>query len=182
MHGGVELENLKEENIEAMIKGCENLERHIETIKNFNLPFVIAINKFYTDTDKEIDALEGYLRDKGYNFELADIHTNGGNGGIKLAERVLKVLNENKKDELHFLYETKDDIKDKILKVAKKAYGAGSVEYSPKALEKIELYKKLGYSNLLICIAKTQNSVTDDSKILNAPKDFTIHVKGRIHD
>ncbi len=177
MHGGVELENLKEENIEAMIKGCENLERHIETIKNFNLPFVIAINKFYTDTDKEIDALEGYLRDKGYNFELADIHTNGGNGGIKLAERVLKVLNENKKDELHFLYETKDDIKDKILKVAKKAYGAGSVEYSPKALEKIELYKKLGYSNLLICIAKTQNSVTDDSKILNAPKDFTIHVK-----
>ena len=177
MHGGVELENLKEENIEAMIKGCENLERHIETIKNFNLPFVVAINKFYTDTDKEIIALEEYLKDKGYNFELADIHTNGGNGGIKLAERVLKVLNENKKDELHFLYETKDDIKDKILKIAKKAYGAGSVEYSPKALEKIELYKKLGYSNLLICIAKTQNSVTDDSKILNAPKDFTIHVK-----
>ncbi|MBR4237143.1 formate--tetrahydrofolate ligase [bacterium] len=177
MHGGVDVTNLKEENVEAMLKGIENLERHIETIKNFNKPFVVAINKFYTDTDKEIEALSAYLESKGYPYSLATIHTDGGNGGINLANTVLKVIDENKDMKLKYLYERGDSLITKIEKVSKKAYGATSVEISEKAQEKLDLYEKQGYSNLLICMAKTQNSVTDDAKVLGAPKDFAIHVK-----
>ncbi|MBP5342674.1 formate--tetrahydrofolate ligase [bacterium] len=177
MHGGVLVENLKEENVDALIKGLDNLERHVETIKNFNKPFVIAINKFDTDTRKEIKALEDYLDSKNYPYSLASIHTDGGNGGINLANKVLEVMEKNKDMKLRYLYEIEDDLITKIKKVSNKAYGAKDVEFSDKAKEKLELYKKMGYSNLLVCMAKTQNSVTDDAKVLGAPKDFVIHVK-----
>jgi len=177
MHGGVDKENLKEENVKAMLDGINNLERHINTIKTFNLPFVVAINRFYSDTDNEVKALENYLDNKGYTYSLANIHTEGGNGGIDLAEKVANIVDNNKEDTLKYLYEETDEIETKILKVAKKAYGAENIEISLKAQNKIDEYKRLGYNNLLICMAKTQNSVTDDSNVLNAPTGFTIHVK-----
>ena len=177
MHGGVEKENLNLENVDAMMKGLDNLERHIETIKNFNKPFVVAINRFYSDTDSEVKALEKYLESKSYPYSLATIHTDGGNGGIDLANTVLNVIKTQGDMKLKYLYEREDSLITKIEKVSKKAYGATSVEISDKAKEKLDLYEKEGYSNLLICMAKTQNSVTDDAKVLGAPKDFAIHVK-----
>jgi len=177
MHGGMEKENLKEENVQAMLDGMNNLERHIETIKNFNLPFVVAINKFESDSENEVKALENYLTSKNYPYSLALIHSNGGNGGIDLANTVLKVVESNPTPDLHYLYNVEDSIEDKILKISRKAYGAKDIEISPKVQEKINEYKKAGYNNLLVCMAKTQNSVTDDATLINAPKDFTIHVK-----
>ena len=176
MHGGQPLENLKEENLEALNTGLQNLDKHIETIHSFNKNVVVAINKFPTDTDKEINLILDHLKEIGVRGELAEIHTLGGKGGIALANTVLELVDSENSD-LHYLYEREDSIKDKIFKVAKAAYGAGSVEYSDKALEKIDEYTRLGYDKLLICMAKTQNSVTDDAKMLNAPKGFTLHVK-----
>ena len=177
MHGGEDIDHLQEENVPALMKGLENLERHIETIKNFNMRYIIAINKFFKDTDNEIKALEDYLNEKGYPFELSDIFSKGGSGGIELAKHTLKIMEEKPVNKLKFLYEREDSIKDKILKICQKAYGAKDVEYSKLAEEKIKMFEEKGYSNLLVCMAKTQNSVTDDAKVLNAPKDFTIHVK-----
>ncbi len=175
MHGGVELEKLNEENIDAMIEGCKNLERHINTIKTFNKKFVVAINRFYTDTDNEIKALEEYLSNRGYKFALTEIYSKGGNGGIKLAEEVLSLLNND--DKLKYLYETSDTLKDKIIKIATKAYGARSVIFSDTALSKLEYYQNNGFGDRLVCMAKTQNSVTDNAKLLNAPTDFDITVR-----
>ena len=175
MHGGVELENLKNENIDAMIEGCKNLERHIQTIKNFNKKFVVAINRFYTDTDSEIKALEEYLENKGYKYALTEIYSKGGSGGIKLAEEVLSLMDSN--DELHYLYEKSDTLENKIINISKKAYGAKNVIFSDLAKEKLEYYQNNGFGDRLICMAKTQNSVTDNAKVLNAPTDFDITVR-----
>ena len=176
MHGGVELEKLTEENVDAMLKGCENLERHITTLKNFNMNYVVAINHFYKDTPNEINALSEYLKKNGHPYAQAREFMEGGEGMKDIAKVVLDVVNNNNK-ELHYLYEREDSIKDKILSIVTKAYGGGSVEYSDLALKKIEEYTKKGYDKLLVCMAKTQNSVTDDAKVLNAPKGFTVHVR-----
>ncbi len=176
MHGGIALEELGKENVEGMLKGVENLERHIETIQNFGLNYVIAINKFFKDTDQEINALLAYCKEKGHPVKVADIFEKGGEGGKDLALLVLQKSAEEPK-EVKYLYNVTDSIKDKILSISQKAYGASVVEYSETANKKIEEYEKEGYGKLLICMAKTQNSVTDDSKILNAPKGFIIHVK-----
>ena len=175
MHGGVELENLNNENIDAMIKGCQNLERHINTIKTFNKKFVIAINRFYTDTDNEIKALEEYLEAKGYKYALTEIYSKGGEGGIKLAKEVLSIIDNN--DKLKYLYEREDTLKDKIIKIATKAYGARSVIFSDTALSKLDYYQNNGFGDRLVCMAKTQNSVTDNPKLLNAPTDFDVTVR-----
>ena len=176
MHGGVELENLKEENVDAMLKGCENLERHIETLKNFNMRYIVAINKFYADTSNEIEALEHYLTEKGHAYSLSEEFEKGGEGTLDLARKVKEDCDLPPRD-LHYLYSKDAPIKEKIEAVVKNAYGGSMVEYSPEATRKIEEYTQKGYDKLLICMAKTQNSVTDDSKVLNAPKGFTVHVK-----
>ena len=176
MHGGVPLEKLTEENIDAMLKGCENLERHITTLKNFNMNYVVAINHFYKDTPNEIKALSEYLESKSHPYAQAREFMEGGEGMKDIAKCVLDIVNSDNK-ELHYLYSKDDSIKDKILNVVKKAYGGSSVEYSDIALKKIEEYTKKGYDKLLICMAKTQNSVTDDAKVLNAPEGFTVHVR-----
>ncbi|MCR5564451.1 MAG: formate--tetrahydrofolate ligase [Gammaproteobacteria bacterium] len=176
MHGGEDVTALKNENVDAMLKGIENLERHIQTIKNFNRPYVVAINRFYSDTDKEVKALMEYLDSKGHPYALSNGFAEGGKGTIDLANLVLKVV---EKDNSHIkrLYELTDSIETKILNVVKGAYGGAAVEYSELALKKLEEFNKLGYSNLMVCMAKTQNSVTDDAKVIGAPEGFTIHVK-----
>ena len=176
MHGGVALEDLGKENIEKMLEGTDNLLKHIDTIKQFNLPYVVAINHFFKDTEGEIKALEKFLEDGGHPYALAQEFMYGGDGTLDLAKLVLMTI-DNSKSELKYLYEREDSIKEKIEKIAKKAYGALGVKYSEKAEELIKEYEKRGYNNLLICMAKTQNSITDDAKLLNAPKDFYINVK-----
>lgn len=176
MHGGVPLEDLGIENVDSMLKGCENLDRHVNTIKTFGMNCVISINKFYKDSDKEIEALLAYCKAKGYKAELTDIFDKGGEGGISLAKAVLEECDKPLKS-IQYLYDENETIKNKIIDISTKAYGAKAVEFSKLAEEKIIEFEKNGYKSLLICMAKTQNSVTDDSKILNAPNDFTIHVK-----
>ena len=129
MHGGEDVADLKNENVEAMLKGIENLERHIQTIKNFNRPYVVAINRFYSDTDKEVKVLMEYLESKGHPYALSNGFAEGGKGCTDLAKLVLNVI---EKDNSHIkrLYELSDSIEDKILKVVKGAYGGAKVEYS----------------------------------------------------
>ncbi len=176
MHGGVELENLKEENVEAMLNGVANLEKHIDTIKHFNKKYIVAINKFYTDTDAEIKALEDYLDSKGHPYSLTLEFEYGSNGMVDITNKIIDITNEPNTN-LKYLYDLNDSIEEKIEKIAKKAYGAGNVEYSDIVKEKIKEYTSLGHDKLLICVAKTQNSLSDDSKLLNAPLGFTLHVK-----
>lgn len=177
MHGGVEQNDLTHENVEAMLKGIDNLNRHIETIKNFNKRYIVAINRFASDTDNEVLALENYLKNNNHPYSLATVFSDGGLGGLDLADKVIDMLKVDDKPSLKYLYDVNDTIQSKILNICQKAYGAKDVEYSQKALIKIEELEKKGYDKLLICMAKTQNSVTDNKDLLNAPKDFTIHVK-----
>ena len=177
MHGGVEYENLAKPNTRALKRGLCNLAKHIDTIKRFNLPYVVAINKFYQDSDGEIKALKNYLKENGHPYELCDIFAQGGKGGIKLAKVVMDVIDKMPNDGFKYLYEQNDSIEQKIYKIATKAYGAKDIEFSKKALEQLNTFKKMGYDKLLVCIAKTQNSLTDDGKVLGAPTDFLIHIK-----
>ena len=175
MHGGVAKENLKEENVKALIKGAENLKKHVETIQAFHLPFMVAINKFPTDTPKEIAALKRWCKKQGYPIELSDVWAKGGKGGIQLAKKVLEIVQQE--NHFSYLYDLDDSIEEKINKIAKIAYGAKDVEFSDLAKEQLQLYKENGWDHLAVCIAKTPSSLSDDPKLLGAPKDFTLHVK-----
>lgn len=174
-HGGVSKENLKEENVEALLKGTANLQKHIETVQAFNLPFVVAINKFPTDSKKEIAALKKWCQENNYPIELSTVYENGGKGGLKLASKVLEIINEP--NDFKQLYDLNDSIEDKILKVSQIVYGAKDIELSPLAKEQIKKYKKLGWDKLAICIAKTPASLSDDPTLTGRPENFTIHVR-----
>ena len=174
-HGGVKKDNLNEENVEAMLKGTCNLQKHIETIQAFKLPFVIAINKFPTDSDAEVKALYDWCLKNNYPIELSSVWENGGNGGIELAHHVLKLVNEP--NDFKQIYDLNDSIETKLNKVASIVYGAKNVELSPLAIEQIKTYKEYGWDKLAICIAKTPASLSDDPTLFGRPKDFTIHVR-----
>lgn len=175
MHGGVESEDLEKENVEALLKGAANLEKHVETIQSFGLPFVIAINKFAKDTPAEVDALMNWCHEHNYPVSEADGWANGGEGMKDLANQIVKTCEE----ENHYkpLYDVNNSIKDKIFTIASKVYGAKDVEYTPEAEEKIAYFKTQGWDKLPVCMAKTPNSLTDDAKIKGRPEGFTIHVK-----
>ena len=175
-HGGVALKDLKEENVDALKKGLGNLDKHLETIKEFGLPCVVAINKFLTDTDNEIKVLLDWAKEKDVEISLSEVYANGGKGGIDLANKVVKVL-----DKVHSnykpLYDMDDPIKTKVLKIAKAAYGAKDVIYSDIAQAKIEELQGSIASKYYVCMAKTPNSLTDDPKVIGRPTDFNIFVK-----
>ncbi len=176
MHGGVPKNDLANENIEALKKGYDNLKKQAENLMKFNIPLVIAINKFPTDTEGEVEALSEMLEADGYEYSLSDVFAKGSQGAIDLAKKVVDAC-EGKDSSFQSIY-TKDlAIKDKILKIAKEIYGASDVKYSKKAEKDITLYEKLGYSNLLVCMAKTQYSLSDDPTKLGAPKDFVINIR-----
>lgn len=175
MHGGVEQEDLEKENVEAMLKGAENLAKHIETIKAFGLPYIVAINKFAKDTPAEVEALLSWCTENGYPVAEADGWANGGNGMKELAEKVV-VLTEQENSYAP-LYDTEDSIEDKMTRIATVVYGAKDVEFSPEAQEKIAVFRKYGWDKLPVCVAKTQNSLSDDANLKGRPTDFTIHVK-----
>ena len=175
MHGGVLKENLKEENVDALLKGICNLEKHIENIKKYNLPYVISINKFYTDTDKEIEALLKWAKDNGHEISLSEVFTKGSEGGIDLAKKVIAKIDD--KNDFKFLYDTNDTIKNKITTICKEIYGASEVEFLQTAKNQMANFKKNGWDKLPICMAKTQYSFSDNQKLLGRPENFVITIR-----
>ena len=175
-HGGIEKEKIQEENIEGLEKGIDNLYRHIENLKNkFGLNVIVALNRYQTDTEKEIEWLKNKLEEKNITLSLVEGWAKGGEGAIDIANKLIELV--TKKENFQMMYEDSDTIKEKILKVATKIYGATDVKYSKEALENIEKIEKLGYENLPVCIAKTQYSFSDDPKNLEAKNDYKITVR-----
>lgn len=175
MHGGVAKEDLEKENVEAMLAGAANLKKHIESVQEFGVPFVVAINKFSKDTPLEVNALKKWCEGYGYPVEESDGWAKGGNGTTELAEHVVKLCNEE--SHFHPVYDTEETIKQKITDIAVKIYGAKDVEFSEEAEEKIKLFMTYGWDRLPVCMAKTPLSLTDDPKIKGRPSGFTIHVR-----
>lgn len=175
-NGGVAKQDLSEENLEALEKGIVNLDKHIESIKKYGLPVIVTLNAFYTDTEAEHAFIEKHCKDMGAHFALANCWEKGGEGAIDLANAVVKVL-ETEKADFHHIYESEDSITDKVEKVAREIYGASGVEFEPAALKEIKHIEQMGYSDLSVCIAKTQYSLSDDPSKLGRPENFTLHVR-----
>lgn len=174
-NGGASLENLKNENTEAVEKGLANLGVHIENMKKYGVPVVVALNHFSDDSEKEILKIKEYCLQQEAEFSVADIHSKGGSGGIDLAQKVCNLCEQ--KSNFQMLYSDELSIKDKILKISKEIYRADSVEYSSEAESAIKEIEKLGKSHLPVCIAKTQYSISDNPTLLGHPTNFNIHVK-----
>lgn len=175
-HGGLFKEEITKEDIASLEKGLSNLYKHISNIKEvYGLNIVVAINKFNTDTDKEIAYLSSKLKEINIPFAIVTGYEEGSTGGIELAKKVIEISNLS--NNFKYAYSLEDDIKTKIYKVATKIYGATSVNYSSEALEEIATLEKNGHQNLPICIAKTQYSLSDDSKNLSCEDKFNIHVE-----
>lgn len=174
-HGGVSLKNLKEENLDALAKGIKNLEKHCDTIKKFGIKTVIAINKFDTDTENEIKFIEDWSIEHNIPVSLSEVFAKGGNGGIDLANKVIE--NIETIPDYKPLYDLNDTIEEKIFKIASKAYGANEVIYENNVKEEIEKLQNSNMKDYYICMAKTPNSLTDNQKIIGAPKDFPIHIR-----
>lgn len=175
MHGGVPKGKLDEENIDALKKGFSNLKRHIENMKKFNLPVVVAINAFPKDTTLEMDTLKALVKDLGVDCEVSKSFTKGGEGAIDLGNLVLKNTTEDKK--LNFIYDTNESIEDKIKKIATEIYGAKNVELTSDAKKTILDLEKYNLDKMPICMAKTQYSFSDNPNLLGAPTDFNITVR-----
>ncbi|OPZ36531.1 MAG: Formate--tetrahydrofolate ligase [Tenericutes bacterium ADurb.BinA155] len=176
MHGGEPFEDLAKENVDALAKGMINLETHLENIKKYGLPVVVAINHFAQDSEAEIAYIEQWCKEKGYEYAFLDGFTKGGEGSIELAKKVQAMLKKEKSN-YHPLYDLKAPIKTKIETICKEIYRAGQVVYTDKALAQIERYEKLGFSDAYICMAKTPQSLTDDPLVLGAPRGFTITIR-----
>ena len=177
MHGGLPKTDLAEENLEALEAGIPNLLRHLSNIKNvYKLPSVVAINRFPTDTDKEINFIIDKCRTLGVNVVLSTVWAEGGKGGEALAREVVRLCEEEQGD-FTFAYESSDSLVEKIEKLTKKIYGGSAVELTPEASAEIERLTSLGFGKLPICVAKTQYSFSDDPKKLGAPEDFTVTIR-----
>ena len=174
-NGGASLESLKNENIEAVEKGLANLGVHIENMKKYGVPVIVALNHFSDDSEKEILKIKDYCLNQGAEFSVADIHSKGGSGGIDLAEKVCDLC--EKESNFNVLYSNELSIKDKILKISQEIYRAENVEYTAEAEAAIKEIEKLGKSHLPVCIAKTQYSISDNPALLGRPSNFNIHVK-----
>ena len=175
-HGGDKI--LKGENLETLRKGLVNLEKHIENMQKYNLPVVVAINKFITDTDNELDIIQKFCEEKGVKVALCEIWSKGGEGGFDLVDLVMEALQENENSEIKYtpLYDLKAATKEKILTIATEIYGANGVKFTTKASNDIKKYEELGYSNLPICMSKTQKSLSDNPTLLGRPTDFEVTI------
>ena len=174
-HGGQAQDQIKEENLEALKNGIANLNKHLDNLKNkFGLNVIVAINKFATDTQDEINMLKQELDKQNIELSLVESHEKGSAGAVDIAEKLVKLV--EKEENFEYIYQDEDTIKEKIEKVATSIYGAEGVEYSQQALEEIEKIEKLGFSKYPVCIAKTQYSFSDDPKNLECKEPFKIHV------
>ncbi len=177
MHGGLDKKSLDTENLTALEKGIPNLLRHVSNIKNvYKLPCVVAVNRFPTDTDNEINFIIEKCKELGVNVVLSTVWADGGKGGEELAKEVVRLCEEEKGD-FTYSYSLDGTIEDKIEAVVKKVYGGKGISILPAAKKQIERLTELGFSNLPVCIAKTQYSFSDNPALLGAPEDFTVTVK-----
>ena len=175
LHGDIEEKDLKDENLEALAKGVQNLEKHIENLRKFNLPIVVALNVFVTDTEKELAFLENWAKEQGVEFSRTEVWEKGGLGGVDLAEKVVKAVEENDK-ELQLLYKDEASITEKIETVCREIYGADGVNFSDEVKAEIERIESLGFKHLPVCMAKTPASLTDNAKIKGRPTGFNITI------
>lgn len=175
-NGGKSLGDLGEEDLDALRKGASNLERHIDNISKYGVPSVVAINRFPSDTEEEINLLKEICKEKGVDIVLSEVFTKGSEGGIELAHKVVEIC-ENKKSNFKPIYSLDISIKEKIETVAREIYGADGVSFEGGAEKQIEKLTKLGFDRLPVCIAKTQYSFSDDPAALGAPTGFKIHVR-----
>lgn len=175
-NGGVAKEDLNGENQAALQKGIVNLEKHIENLQQFNVPVVVTLNSFVTDTDAEISFVKTFCEERGCEFAVSQVWEKGGEGGIELANKVLETL-ETKESRFQVLYPDELSLKEKIETVAEKIYGAAKVSYTPAASGQLKKLEELGFGNLPVCMAKTQYSLSDDPSRLGRPEGFTLNVR-----
>ncbi|MCB6645352.1 formate--tetrahydrofolate ligase [[Clostridium] scindens] len=175
-NGGVAKADLSEENLEALKKGIVNLEKHIENIQKYDIPVVVTLNSFVTDTEAENEFIRQFCQEKGCEFALSEVWEKGGEGGIALANKVLDTL-ENKESHFHTLYEDELSLEEKIETISKEIYGARGVIYEPAAKKQLAKIASMGFGNLPVCMAKNQYSLSDDAKKLGRPTDFDIHIR-----
>ncbi|NGU52595.1 formate--tetrahydrofolate ligase [Clostridium perfringens] len=175
-HGGVKKDELNISNVDALNKGMKNLEKQIENIKAYGVPVVVAINKFITDSDEEVKAIENFCKNIGVEVSLTEVWEKGGEGGIDLANKVIKTM-ENEPSNFKMIYDSEESIKDKILKIVQTIYGGKGVNYTPQALKQIAEIEKFNLDKLPICMAKTQYSLSDNPSLLGRPENFDITVK-----
>ena len=175
-NGGVAKADLAEENLEALKKGIVNLEKHIENLQKFGVPIVVTLNAFETDTEKEHEFIRQFCEERGCEFALSEVWAKGGEGGIDLAKKVLKTL-EEKESNFKVLYPDNLSLKEKVETIAKEIYGADGVTYEPAAEKMLAKLTDLGFGDLPVCMAKTQYSLSDDQTKLGRPEGFDIHVR-----
>lgn len=175
-HGGVKKDELNLPNVEALSRGVVNLDKQIENIQKFNVPVVVAINKFISDSDEEVKFIEEFCKAKGVEVSLTEVWEKGAEGGKDLANKVISTI-ENKESKFQVLYNEELDIKEKIKVIAREIYGADDVEFTASAKKQISEIEKLGLHKVPICVAKTQNSLSDNPALLGRPTGFNISVK-----
>ena len=175
-NGGVPKDELTNENVDALKKGICNLEKHIENLQKYNVPIVVTLNAFISDTDKEVEFVKDFCEERGCEFALSKVWELGGEGGIELANKVIDSIN-NKESNFAPLYNNDLTIEEKIEKVATEIYGAKDVSYSKAAQRELNRLKKLGFDNMPVCMAKTQYSLSDDATLLGRPTDFTLNIR-----
>jgi formate--tetrahydrofolate ligase len=175
MHGGVPKSALASENLKALESGFANLKKHIENVRAFGVPAVVALNRFPTDTERELKLVRDMCESLGVSMALSEVWAKGGSGGIELANEVLEAA--EKPSSFKFLYDPHESPKDKIEKIAKTLYGAGEVRYTPEAEADLKRVHELGYDDLLVCMAKTQSSLSDDPALFGYPEGFTMTVR-----
>lgn len=175
-NGGVAKADLGKENLDALKKGIVNLEKHIENLQKYQVPVVVTLNSFVTDTEAEITFVKHFCEERGCDFEISQVWEKGGEGGIALAQKVLQTL-ENKESHFKVLYPDELSIKEKIETVAKEIYGAAGVSYVGNAGRQIARLEELGFGKLPVCMAKTQYSLSDDPALLGKPENFTMTVR-----
>ncbi len=175
-NGGVKKEELSRENMKALQAGIVNLEKHIENLHKYGVPIVVTLNLFVTDTQAEIDYVKKFCEDRNCEFAVSEVWEKGGEGGIALADKVLKTL-ETKESHFKVLYEDSMSLKEKIETVASEIYGAGGVNYSPAAKKQLQKLEKLGFGNMPVCMAKTQYSLSDNPEYLGRPVGFEMSVR-----
>lgn len=175
-NGGVAKEDLSKENLEALEKGIVNLEKHIENIQKYDVPVVVTLNSFVSDTEAENEFIRRFCEERGCEFALSEVWEKGGEGGMALAGKVVETL-EKKESHFHTLYGDEMALADKIETVAKEIYGADGVVFEPAAKKQLAKIESMGFGNLPVCMAKNQYSLSDDAKKLGRPKDFDIHVR-----
>ncbi len=175
-NGGVAKTDLGEENLEALKRGIVNLEKHIENLQKYQVPVVVTLNSFITDTEAEYAFIKDFCEEKGCAFALSEVWAKGGEGGVALAEKVLETL-ETKESHFTPIYPDEASLTEKIETVAKEIYGADGVTYAPAAAKALKKAEEMGFGNMPVCMAKTQYSLSDDQNKLGRPQGFTVNVR-----